>query len=43
MLEDALDYGITEEQFWDMTFAEIKRAVDSKIRVMKREAREKAT
>ena len=43
MLEDALDYGITEEQFWDMTFAEIKRAVASKVRVMKREAREKAT
>ena len=43
MLEDALDYGITEEQFWDMTFAEIQRAVDSKVRVMKREAKEKAT
>lgn len=43
MLDTALDYGITEEQFWDMTFAEIHRAVDSKVRVRKLEARDKAT
>lgn len=43
MLNNALDYGITEEQFWDMTFAEIERAVNSKVRVLKLQAREKAT
>ena len=43
MLDNALDYGITEDQFWDMTFAEIERAVNSSVRVMKRQAREKAT
>lgn len=43
MLDRALDYGITEEKFWDMTFAEIERAVNSKVRVLKMEAREKAT
>ena len=43
MLDRALDYGITEEQFWEMTFAEIERAVNSKVRVLKMEAREKAT
>lgn len=35
MLDKALDYGITEEQFWDMTFAEIERAVNSKVRILK--------
>lgn len=43
MLEKALDYGITEDQFWDMTFAEIQRAVNSKVRVLKQQAQEKAT
>lgn len=43
MLDKALDYGITEDQFWDMTFAEIHRAVDSKIRVHRLQAQEKAT
>lgn len=43
MLERALDYGITEERFWDMTFAEIHREVDSKVRVKRLEAQEKAT
>ena len=43
MLDNALDYGITEERFWDMTFAEIHRAVDSAIRVNKLEAQEKAS
>ena len=43
MLDKALDYGITEEQFWNMTFAEIQRAVDSKVRVLKQNAQEKAT
>ena len=43
MLDKALDYGITEEQFWDMTFAEIERAVNSKVRILKLQAQEKAT
>ena len=43
MLDDALDYGITEFEFWDMTFAEIQRAANSKARVLKRQAQEKAT
>lgn len=43
MLNNALDYGISEEQFWDMTFAEIQRAVNSAIRVRKLQHQEKAT
>ena len=43
MLDRALDYGITEGQFWDMTFAEIERAVNSKVRVLKIQSQEKAT
>lgn len=43
MLERALDYGITEERFWEMTFAEIHREVDSKVRIKRLEAQEKAT
>lgn len=43
MLDRALDYGITEDQFWDMTFAEIERAVNSKVRMLKLQAQEKAT
>lgn len=43
MLERALDYGITEERFWLMTFAEIHREVDSKIRIKKLETKERAT
>ncbi len=43
MLDNALDYEITEDQFWDMTFAELERAVSSKIRLQKVRAQEKAT
>lgn len=43
MLDNALDYGITEERFWDMTFGEIHREVNSKIRVRKLQTQEKAT
>ena len=43
MLNNALDYGIIEERFWDMTITEIKRAVNSAIRVRKLEAQEKAS
>lgn len=42
MLDIALDYGITERDFWEMTIAEIQRAVDSAIRVHKIEAQERA-
>lgn len=43
MLDNALDYGISEEAFWSMTFAELDRLVASKKRVSKFEAKEKAT
>ena len=42
MLNNALDYGITEQEFWDMTFAELDRMVASKQRMEKFKAREKA-
>ena len=41
-LESALDYGITEEQFWDMTIAELIRAIESVKRVKQRNLQEKA-
>ena len=43
MLEHALDYEITEEQFWNMTFAEVDRAVKSKIRRDRVLAQQKAS
>lgn len=42
-LDNALDIGITEEQFWNMTIGELTRATKSKLRIKKMEAREKAT
>lgn len=42
MLDSALDWGITEFTFWEMTIEEVRRAVDSKRRVKKYEDREKA-
>ena len=42
-LNNALDYGITEEQFWNMSLGELHRAIKSKARVRKIEAREKAS
>jgi hypothetical protein len=41
-LETSLDYGIEEAKFWDMTIAEIERAVASKNRVRELEQKEKA-
>lgn len=41
-LESALDCGISEADFWQMTLAEIKRAIESKIRTNKTEAQQKA-
>ena len=43
MLDNALDYGITEEEFWNMTFAELDRLVASKKRVEQFQLKEKAT
>ena len=43
MLNTALDYGITEKDFWEMTIAEVKRATESIARVRKIEAQEKAS
>ena len=41
-LESALDVGLTEREYWDMTIAEINRAIESYTRQKKAEAREKA-
>lgn len=35
--------GITENEFWNMTIAELTRAIQSKIRVRKQQAQEKAS
>ena len=42
-LESALDYGIAEDTYWDMTLAEAIRAIKSKKRVEKARAMEKAS
>jgi hypothetical protein len=41
-LETALVYGISEFDFWNMTIAEIKRAVEAKQKVEKLELKQKA-
>lgn len=41
-LESALDYGITEADFWEMTLAELERAISSKKRVKKQQDQERA-
>lgn len=38
-----MDYGIKEKDFWDMTIAELTRAINSKKRLQKEELRVKAT
>ena len=43
MLNNALDYGISEADFWEMTFAELDRLVASKQRIEKHRAQERAT
>lgn len=43
LLNSALDYGLTEFDFWEMTPAEINRYAESRNRVRKMEAQEKAT
>ena len=41
-LENALDYGITEKDFWEMTLAELDRFIESKKRVELVRAQERA-
>ena len=43
MLDNALDYGIKECDFWNMTFAELERECASKRRMMRFQERERAT
>ena len=43
LLINSLDWGISEFDFWEMTPAEIERAVQSKARVRKIESQEKAS
>lgn len=42
-LDNALDAGITEADFWNMTLAELDRAMASKRRMLKAQAQEKAS
>lgn len=42
MLENALDYGLSEFDFWEMTISEINRYVQSKIRVLNIKQKQKA-
>lgn len=41
-LETALDSGLTEFDFWQMTLTEVKRAIESAIRREKRAAQQQA-
>lgn len=43
MLDNALDYGISEQEFWEMTFAELDRLVASRKRMENYRAKERAT
>lgn len=42
-LETALDEGISERDFWEMSLAELRRAIASKQRVYKAQMQEKAS
>ncbi|MBE6782973.1 MAG: hypothetical protein E7536_03060 [Ruminococcaceae bacterium] len=42
-LDVALDCGINEFDFWNMTIPELQRSINSYNRIKKREAQEKAT
>jgi hypothetical protein len=42
-LENAMYYGITESDFWNMTLAEINRAVEVKKRIQKEELQARAS
>ena len=43
LLDNSLDYGISEFEFWEMTPAEIERHMKSRNRVRKIEAQQRAT
>jgi hypothetical protein len=43
MLDNALDWGITEDQFWNMTVGELDRLVSSKQRQEEHKLKERAT
>ena len=43
MLENALDYGIKEHEFWEMTIGELERKAESFKRLEKHRLKEKAT
>lgn len=43
MLDNALDYGVSEQEFWDMTIGELDRLVSSRQRTEKYRLKEKAT
>lgn len=43
MLNNALDYGISEQDFWSMTFAELDRLVESRRRMERKRLQEKAS
>lgn len=43
MLDNALDYGLTEEEFWNMTLGELDRFLDSKQRQETHRLKERAT
>ena len=42
-LDSALDYGISEHEFWNMTLAELIRAINSKKRMQVERAKERAS
>lgn len=42
-LESALDFGIKESEFWEMTLGELRRSIESKRRVEKLKAQERAS
>lgn len=42
-LENALDCGIAEKDFWEMTLAELFRLMESKRRIQKMQSQEKAS
>lgn len=43
MLDNALDCGISEQEFWNMTIGELDRLTSSKHRIEKYRAKERAT
>lgn len=42
-LETALDFGVSEKDFWEMTFAELTRLFESKARTLKIQEQQKAS